>query len=185
MKLVVGITGASGVQYGIAVLELLQETNVESHLVISSRGEQVMGIETDSSPDRVRDLADVTYTPRDTTAAIASGSADFDGMLVCPCSMKSLGYIANGLGDGLIPRAAGVSLKEGRDLVLVTREAPLARTHVQNMLAATDAGATILPASPGFYTEPESLEELVDTFAAKVLDAFDVSTPALERWEGP
>ena len=184
MKLVVGITGASGIQYGISLLEQLQETSVEVHLVVSASAQHVMQVETDASPEDVRDLADYAYNPNDIGARIASGSAEFDGMVVCPCSMKTLGYIANGIADGLIPRVADVCLKEGRELFLVTREAPLARTHIQNMLDADEAGARIVPASPGFYTNPESLEELVDGFAAKVLDGLGVETSELTRWTG-
>ena len=185
MKLIVGITGASGVQYGVSLLELLEATDVETHLVVSERGRQVVDIEADRSVAAIHDLADETYSPRDTAATVASGSADFDAMVVCPCSMKTLGLIANGIGEGLVPRAADVCLKEGRDLVLVPREAPLARTHLQNMLAADAAGARILPAAPGFYTEPATLADLVEGFAAKVLDQVGVETPALRRWDGP
>lgn len=184
MKLVVGITGASGIQYGISLLEQLQETSVDVHLVVSSSARHVMDVETDTTPDDVRELADHAYNPNDIGARIASGSAEFDGMVVCPCSMKTLGYIANGIADGLIPRVGDVCLKEGRDLVLVTREAPLAQTHLQNMLDADRAGARIVPASPGFYTNPDSIDELVDGFAAKVLDGLGIETSALQRWTG-
>lgn len=184
MKLVVGITGASGIQYGISLLEQLQETSVEVHLIVTTSAQHVMQIETNTTVDDVRELADHTYNSNNIGARIASGSAEFDGMVVCPCSMKTLGYIANGIADGLVPRVGDVCLKEGRDLVLVTREAPLARTHLQNMLDADQAGAKIVPASPGFYTNPGSLEELVDRFAAKVLDGLGVETSELERWTG-
>jgi 4-hydroxy-3-polyprenylbenzoate decarboxylase len=184
MRLVVGITGASGVQYGIAALDLLRETEVESHVVVTRGARRVLDAETDMAPTEVEELADVAHAPTDVGASVASGSFDFDGMLVCPCSMKTLGYVANGIAEGLVPRVAEVCLKEKRRLVLVPRESPMARTHLENSLEAKKAGAVIAPASPGFYTRPESIEELTEVFAAKLLDGFGIETGAMERWDG-
>lgn len=182
MRIVVGITGASGVQYGVAALRLLRETEVESHAVVTRGARRVLDAETDLSPAEVEELADVAHAPTDIGASVASGSFDFDGMLVCPCSMKTLGYVANGIAEGLVPRVADVCLKEERRLVLVPRESPMARTHLENALEARKAGAVIAPASPGFYTRPESIDELVEVFAAKLLDGFGIETEAMERW---
>lgn len=184
MRIVVGITGASGIQYGIALLELLDGTEVETHLVVSRSGKRVLRIETDYDVDAVRSLADTVHNPNDIAASIASGSFEFDAMLVCPCSMKTLGYIANGIGEGLIPRVADVCLKEGRPLVLVPRESPMAHTHLENLVRASRAGAVIAPATPQFYTGPSSIEDLVEGFAAKLLDRVGIETGSMERWSG-
>lgn len=183
MKLVVGITGASGIQYGVACLRLLRETDVATHLIVTKPARRVMQAETSLSGSEVEALADVVHNPNDEGAAVASGSHDFDGMLVCPCSMKTLGYIANGVAEGLVPRVADVCLKEGRDLLLVPRESPMAHTHLRNLVKASEAGAVIAPASPGFYTEPGSIDELVEVFAAKLLDRLGVETTAMRRWK--
>jgi len=183
-RLVVGITGASGVQYGVSLLRLLAETEVESHVIVTSGGRRVLSAETDLTPSEVEGFADVAHAPSDIGASVASGSFDFDGMVVCPCSMKTLGYVANGIAEGLVPRVADVCLKEGKRLVLVPRESPMARTHLENALEAKKAGAVVAPASPGFYTRPETVEELVEVFSAKILDGFGVETDAMERWEG-
>ncbi|MFW5984624.1 MAG: UbiX family flavin prenyltransferase, partial [Halobacteria archaeon] len=172
MRLVVGITGASGVEYGVAALRLLRDTDVESHVIVTRGARRVLDAETDLAPTEIEDIADVAHPPANVGASVASGSFDFDGMLVCPCSMKTLGYVANGIAEGLVPRVADVCLKEERRLVLVPRESPMARTHLENALEAHEAGAVIAPASPGFYTRPESVDELVEVFAAKLLDGF-------------
>jgi 4-hydroxy-3-polyprenylbenzoate decarboxylase len=184
MRLVVGITGASGVQYGVAALRLLRDTEVESHVVVTRGARRVLDAETDMTPSEVEEVADVAHAPTDVGASVASGSFDFDGALVCPCSMKTLGYVANGIAEGLVPRIADVCLKEDRRLVLVPRESPMARTHLENTLEAQKAGAVIAPASPGFYTRPDGVDELVEVFAAKLLDGFGVKTDAMERWTG-
>ena len=184
MKIVVGITGASGVQYGVAALRLLVDTDVESHVIVTGGARRVLDAETDLTPAEVEDIADVAHSPTNVGASVASGSFDFDGMLVCPCSMKTLGYVANGIAEGLVPRVADVCLKEERRLVLVTRESPMARTHLENALEARKAGAVVAPASPGFYTRPDTVNEVVEVFAAKLLDGFGVETDAMERWTG-
>lgn len=185
MRLVVGITGASGVQYGVAALELLDDCDdVESHVILSRAARRVLHIETEYEVEDVEALADVAHSPTDIAASVASGSFQFEGMLVCPCSMKTLGYIANGIADGLIPRVADVCLKERRPLVLAPRESPMAQTHLENLVAASDAGATVAPAAPGFYADPDSFDDLVTSFAARLLDQFDVDVDAVRRWGG-
>ncbi|MFP4631957.1 MAG: UbiX family flavin prenyltransferase [Halobacteriales archaeon] len=184
MKLVVAITGASGVDYGVACVRLLRETDVECHVTVTEAGRRVLAEESQSTLEDVHGMADVVHHPGDVGASVASGSFEFDGMLVCPCSMKTLGYVANGIAEGLVPRVADVCLKERRRLVLVPRESPVARTHLDNMLKAHDAGAVVSPASPGFYTEVDSLETAVEVFAAKLLDGFDVEVPEMQRWDG-
>lgn len=184
MRIVLGITGASGVQYGTAVVDLLAETDVETHLIASRHSRRVFSAETDVTVESLTERVAAVHHPGDIGATVASGSFEFDGMLVCPCSMKSLGYIANGIAEGLIPRVADVCLKEDRKLVLVPRESPMAHTHLENMVKASKAGARIAPAAPGFYTEPASLDEFVHTFAARLLDEFDIETDAMARWNG-
>jgi len=184
MRFVVGITGASGVRYGVAALRLLRDTDAESHVVVTKGARRVLDAETEMTHTDVEEIADVAHAPTDVGASVASGSFDFDGTLVCPCSMKTLGYVANGIAEGLVPRVADVCLKEGRRLVLVTRESPMARTHLENALEARKAGAVVAPASPGFYTRPETVDELVEVFVAKLLDGFGVETDAMERWTG-
>lgn len=183
-RLVIGVTGASGVQYGVAAVRLLAETDVESHVVVTSAGKRVMEEETAVGMEEVRGWADAVHGNSDIGAPVASGSFAFDGVMVCPCSMKTLGHVAHGIAEGLVARTAEVALKEGRRLLLVPREAPMASTHVANLRRADEAGAVIAPASPGFYTRPSSIEELVERFAAKLLDGFGVEVAAMERWEG-
>lgn len=184
MKLVVAITGASGVRYGVTCVRLLEDTDVESHVIVTEAGRRVMAEEADLAPEDVHGMADRVHHPDDVGASVASGSFDFDGTLVCPCSMKTLGYVANGIAEGLVPRVADVCLKEGRRLVLVPRESPMARTHLENMVKAHDAGAVVAPASPGFYTDVDTLDDAVEVFAAKLLDGFGVETDAMQRWSG-
>lgn len=184
MRLVVGITGASGIQYGLAMLRILAETDVETHAIVTQAGRRVMSIETDADREDVEELATEVHNPNDVAATIASGSFAFDGMIVCPCSMKTLGLIANGIADGLVPRVADVCLKEDRDLLLVPREAPMAQAHLENMARAGELGAVVAPAAPGFYTDPDSLEDLVCTFAARLLERVGVETDHATAWEG-
>lgn len=184
MRLVVGITGASGITYGVSALELLEQTEVETHAIVTNSARRVMDIETEYTVRDVTTLADEHHNPADIAASVASGSFQFDAMLVCPCSMKTLGYIANGIAEGLVPRVADVCLKEGRDLLLVPRESPMAQTHLDNLQKAGAAGAIIAPASPGFYTDSESVDDLIETFAARMLDRLGIVTDATKRWDG-
>ncbi|MBS1263417.1 MAG: Flavin prenyltransferase UbiX [Methanonatronarchaeales archaeon] len=182
-RLIVAITGASGIAYGARLLKVL-ENEVETHLVLTRAAEKVMGIETDLEPDDLADLADQTHSPDDIAAPIASGSFPGDAMVVAPCSMKTLSAIAHGYADNLVTRAADVNLKENRPLVLVPREAPLNDVHLENMLTVSRGGATVLPASPGFYHGPETVEDLVDFVVGRVLDTLEMQHDLYERWKG-
>jgi 4-hydroxy-3-polyprenylbenzoate decarboxylase len=182
---VVGISGASGVAYGIRLLEVLAEMGSMTHLVMTDAARKIIEIETDESPIEVEMMADKVYSPRDFTASIASGSYIFDAMVVAPCSRKTLAGIANGFSDTLITRAADVCLKERRRLILVTRESPLNLVHLRNMVAATEAGAIILPACPGFYTKPQTVEEMVDVVVGRVLDLLGAEHQLSRRWRTP
>lgn len=183
MKLVVAITGASGVIYGIRALEVLKGLGVETHLVLSEWGEKTIKIETDRDGDYVRSLATRVYDDSNMAAPVSSGSFKTDGMLVIPCSMKTLAGIANGLDDALVARAAGVCIKESRKVVLVPRETPLSRIHLDNMnKLAGLPNVVIMPAMPGFYHRPKSMEELIDHVVGKVLDQFGIQHSLFKRW---
>jgi flavin prenyltransferase len=184
MRLVVAITGATGAVFGIRTLEALAELGVETHLCISSWGRRTIEHETALSVDDVRALATHTHPPGDMAATISSGSFRTDGMVVAPCSMRTLGTIANGIGDNLVARAADVTLKERRRLVLLPRETPLHEVHLANMLTLTRLGATILPPMPAFYNRPQSLADIVDHVVARTLDQFGLCSPHARRWDG-
>lgn len=181
-RLIVGISGASGIVYGVRLLELLREIGVESHLIVSRAAEMTRHHEMPADGRRLRDLADVYYPNANVGAALASGSFRTLGMVVIPCSTKTLAEIATGVTASLLPRAADVVLKERRRLVLVVREAPLNLIHLRNMTSVTEAGGIIFPPVPAFYTRPASLDEVVTATAARVLDLFDLDVPALQRW---
>jgi len=183
--LVVGITGASGVIYGIRFLEVVKEFGIETYAVVSPAAYETIVIETDYRKDVVDRLATKVFGFRDIAAPISSGSFKTDGMVVIPCSMKTLAGIAHGYEDNLLIRSAMVTLKERRKLVLVIRETPLNRIHIRNMLLADAAGAIILPASPGFYHKPKTIQDLVDHIVGKVLDIFTIEHSLYERWRGP
>ena len=170
MKVFVGITGASGVIYGVKVLELLRRAGVEIHLSVSKTAEKVIKLETDYDVQYVKSLADYIWDEGDLSAPPASGSFGIDAVAVVPCSTKTLAAIANGFSVNLIVRAAEVGLKERRRVVLVVRESPLSLVHIRNMELATMAGAVVMPAAPGFYTRPKTIDDLVTTFAGRVLD---------------
>lgn len=183
MKLVVAITGASGVIYGIRALEALKRLGVETHLILSEWGEKTIKIETDRDGDYVRSLATRVYDESNMAAPVSSGSFKTDGMLVIPCSMKTLAGIANGLDDALVARAAGVCIKESRKVVLVPRETPLSRIHLDNMnKLAGLSNVVIMPAMPGFYHRPKTMEDLIDHVVGKVLDQFDIKHSLFKRW---
>lgn len=183
--MVVGISGASGVIYGIRLLEVLAEMGWTTRLVMTDAARKIIEIETEESPIEVEMMADRVYSARDFTASIASGSSTFDAMVVVPCSMRTLAGIANGVSDTLITRAADVCLKERRRLILVTRESPLNLVHLKNMVAATEAGAIVLPPCPGFYSKPKSIEEMVDVVVGRVLDLLDAEHDLYKRWKTP
>ncbi len=183
-RLIVGITGATGAIYGVRLLQLLQRTSVETHLVLSTWGLRTLLHETQYTQHQVQEMASRHYAPNDQAAAISSGSFLTVGMVVCPCSVRSLAAIAHGHGDTLIHRAADVVLKERRKLVLVVREAPLSDVHLENMLKLSRMGAVIFPPVPAFYNHPESVEDIVDQTAMRILDQFGIHLDARERWDG-
>ncbi|MDQ7246450.1 UbiX family flavin prenyltransferase [Dongia sedimenti] len=181
-RLVIGISGASGVVYGIRLLELLKPTIIETHLIVSRTAEQTLAYETDKKLKDVRALADHVHAADDLAAPISSGSFQTMGMIVAPCSVKTLAEIATGVTTTLISRAADVALKERRRLVLMVRETPLHAGHLKNMLSATEIGAIIAPPVPAMYARPQSLEEMVDHSLGRVLDLFGIDSGRVRRW---
>lgn len=181
-RLVVGISGASGVIYGVRLLEALQRLPVESHLVMSKSAEITLAYETDLKVRDVQDLADVVYRIEDIGAATSSGSFKTLGMIVAPCSVRSMSEIASGATSTLLTRAADVTLKERRRLVLMLRETPLHSGHLRNALALSEMGAVIAPPVPAFYANPQSLDDLVNQSVGRVLDLFDLESPLVKRW---
>lgn len=182
--LVVGISGASGAIFGVRLLEALRRLEIPTHLVMSGSAERTIAIETGLSPDNVAALADVVYAPDDMAAAIASGSFRSRGMIVAPCAIKTLSGIANSYADTLLVRTADVMLKERRPLVLLVRETPLHKGHLDLMARAADLGAVILPPIPAFYHQPQSLEDVVDQILGKALDQMGIEHDLFERWSG-
>lgn len=182
-EIVVGISGASGIQYGIRILETLKKTdNILTHLVLSGSAKQLIKIETDFSVNEVESLADGVYGDDDFTAPIASGSHRTKGMVIAPCSMKTLASVAGGMSDALIARAADVCLKEKRPLVLMVRETPLNLIHIKNMERVMEAGASVLPASPGFYQKPKTIDDIINFMAGRALDLLNVEHTLYKRW---
>ena len=181
-RIVVGISGASGFQYGMKALELLRPMDVEVHLVISKGAQLTRAMETDVPPGAAEALADVVHTPQNLGAAISSGSFQTLGMLVAPCSMSSLGAIAHGITENLLTRAADVVLKERRRLVLMVRETPLHLGHLRNMTAVTEMGGVIFPPVPALYHKPASVEALVTHSVARALDLFGLPVAGMPRW---
>lgn len=183
-RIIVGITGASGAIYGVRVLERLRELPVETHLIVSRWARVTIEHETDYTFNQVKKLADVVYSEDDQAATVSSGSFLTEGMLIAPCSTKTLAAIANGFSYNLICRAADVVLKERRRLVVAVRETPLHAAHLKNMLALTEMGATIAPPVPAFYSKPESLDDMVDQTVVRLLDQFEVHLDSDTRWSG-
>jgi len=185
-RLVIGITGASGAVYGIRMLQLLSQVDEwESHLVISSSGLMTATHELEMDRAQIEGLADVVHNVRDIGASIASGSFQCNGMVIAPCSMRTLAAVAHGLSDNLITRAADVMLKERRRLVLVARETPLNLAHLRNMVAVTELGAIVAPPVPAFYNQPTAIDDIVNHTVARILDLFEVEhSGLLQRWEG-
>jgi 4-hydroxy-3-polyprenylbenzoate decarboxylase len=187
-RLVVGITGASGVIYGVRTLELLRAAGVETHLVLTRSAALTIGYELEKTVEGVKALASAVHPVADVGAALASGSFRTDGMIVAPCSMRTLAAIATGTCENLLTRAADVTLKERRRLVLLARETPLHLGHLRNMAAVTEMGAIVAPPVPGFYARPRSIAELVDHTVGRALDLFGIDTPGVTRWrerDGP
>ena len=185
IRLIIGLSGSSGVIYGIRLLEVLRGIpEVESHLILSKGAELTLRLETPYSVDEVKSLADMSYDPGNLAAAVSSGSFRVSGMVVMPCSMKSLAQIALSLNDNLLTRAADVTLKERRKLVLVPRETPLHLGHLRHMTAVTEMGGVILPPAPSFYHAPKTIMDLVDQTVGKVLDQFGIEHRLFQRWGG-
>ena len=185
MRLIIGITGASGVIYGIRLLEALREApEVETHLVLSNGGKVNIALESDWKVRDVEALADVVYSDSDVAATIASGSFRTGGMIVAPCSMKTLSAIANSYAANLLVRAADVTLKENRKLVLVPRETPLHAGHLRLMREAALMGAVVAPPVPGFYARPETVDDIVNHSVGRIMDLFGLDTGLVRRWSG-
>jgi 4-hydroxy-3-polyprenylbenzoate decarboxylase len=183
-RMIIGISGASGIVYGIRLLKVLQSSDIETHLVMSKFAELTRLAEVDITSKALRDLADVVYPISDLGAAISSGSYQTMGMIIAPCSMKTLAEIATGMAGNLLSRAADVILKERRRLVLMVRESPLHTVHLENMLKVTQMGGIIAPPVPAFYNRPETLDDIVNHSVGRVLDLFDVETDLVKRWGG-
>jgi len=185
MRLIVGISGATGAIYGIRLLEVLARSNVETHLVISEAAQKTILMETDWKVEKVKSLAKVVYDIQDIGADIASGSFQSQGMVVIPSSIKSLSAIANSFNVNLLIRAADVTLKEGHKLVLVVREPPLHKGHIDLMSRVADMGAILLPPIPAFYFRPKTIDDLINHTVGKVLDLFGINHHLFERWGSP
>jgi flavin prenyltransferase len=183
-RMIVGISGASGIIYGLRLLEMLRELDIETHLVMTKAGERTLAYETDRKVREVRVSADYCYADSDIGATIASGSFRTTGMVVAPCSVRSLSAIATGNTDGLMSRAADVCLKERRRVVLLFREAPLHAGHIRSMAAATENGTIVFPPVPAFYDRPQSLDDMVNHTVGRVLDLYDIDAGLVRRWSG-
>jgi 4-hydroxy-3-polyprenylbenzoate decarboxylase len=184
MRIIVGVTGGSGSIYALALLRWLRKLNVESHLVVSHMGARVMEHECGTDLAELRELCDVFHANDNLAATVASGSFRTDGMVVVPCSMKTLSAAANGYSASLLLRAADVCLKERRTLVMVVREMPYSAIHLENMLKLARIGAVILPASPAFYNHPQNLGDMVNFVAGKILDQLKIEHEIYTRWNG-
>lgn len=183
-RLIVGITGASGVAYGIRLIELLRDAGIESHLIISRAAQITIATETTFKISDVEALADVVHSNQDIGAACSSGSFHNLGMVIAPCSIKTMSEIATGVTSNLISRAADVALKERRRVVLMLRETPLHLGHIKSMASVTEAGAIVYPPVPAFYARPATLEQMVDHTLGRVLDLFGIETGVVKRWTG-
>ena len=181
-RLVVGISGASGVTYGVRLLQVLKDTDYETHLIISKSGELNIEIETDYDPADVKAMADYVYDHKNMAASLASGSFLTEGMVVVPCTIKTLSGIANSYNENLLVRAADVTLKEKRKLALVVRETPLHKGHLRLMTMAADMGAHILPPVPSFYHMPKTIEDIIDQTIGKIFDFMGIEHDLFRRW---
>ncbi|MGY4794727.1 UbiX family flavin prenyltransferase [Lysinibacillus fusiformis] len=182
MKIILGISGATGSIYGIRLLEALKRAKVETHLIISKWAEATIKLETDYSLEEVKGLASYTYSNSNQAALISSGSFITDGMIVAPCSMKSIASIRYGLADNLLTRAADVILKEKRKLILMPRESPLNQIHLENMLALAQMGVSISPPMPAFYNKPDTLDDIVNHTITRILDQLEIESNLSKRW---
>ncbi len=182
-RLIIGISGASGVVYGIRALQLLRDTDVETHLVMSKSAEMTMGYEVDMKPSTVRELADVAHAVGDVGASISSGSCKTTGMLVLPCSIRTMSEISTGVTSSLLSRAADVVLKERRRLVLAVRETPLHTGHLRTMTELSEMGAVVAPIVPAFYARPTTIDDIIDHTVGRLLDLFDLNVGVVDRWK--
>lgn len=182
MRIILGITGASGVIYGIRLLEALKELKVETDLIVSDWAQETLKVETNYQLEALRALATKNYLYNDLSASISSGSWLTDGMVIAPCSMKTLAAVANGYSSNLIERAADVTIKEGRKLILVVRETPLSPIHLENMLKLARLGVVIMPPVPGFYAKPQSIEDLIAFQTGKIMDQLGIKHQLYSRW---
>ncbi|MBT2708413.1 UbiX family flavin prenyltransferase [Pseudomonas sp. ISL-84] len=180
-RILVGITGASGSLYGYTLIRALHQLGIDTHLIATEMGEKVMQFECGVKMEELKEYATI-HSNRNLFASVASGSFQTDGMVIVPCSMNTLGAIANGVGDTLLSRAASVVLKENRKFIIVPREAPFHLIHLRNMTALAESGACIMPASPGFYHKPTEIWELANFMVARILDMLDIDHQLLERW---
>jgi len=183
-RVIVGITGATGAVFGIRLLQALRAAEVETHLVLSKWGQQTIEHEMGLSVEQLRELASVSHGSSNMAATVSSGSFHTDGMVIAPCSMRTLGAISHGYGESLVHRAADVILKERRKLVLVPRETPLSEIHLENMLKLARMGVIMLPPMPAFYNRPQSIDDIVDHIVARVLDQFGIPADFAKRWDG-
>ncbi len=183
-KIIVAISGASGAIYGIRLLEVLKELAIETHLIISPAATITIAQETDYSLESIKAMATYHYSHSDIAARISSGSCNVHGMIIAPCSMKTMASIAVGMEDKLISRAASVMLKERRKLVLMVRETPLHSGHLENMLKLSNYGAIIAPVVPAFYNKPKTLDDIVNHSVARALNLFDIETNLIKPWDG-
>jgi 4-hydroxy-3-polyprenylbenzoate decarboxylase len=183
-RLIVGISGASGVIYGVRMLELLRDKDIETHLVMSKSAEMTLAYETDLKPKDVKALASVSHPVADIGASISSGSFQTMGMVIAPCSIKTMSEIATGVTSSLLSRAADVVLKERRRLVLALRETPLHGGHLRTMTTLADIGAIVAPIVPAFYTRPKTVDDIVNHTVGRLLDLFGIDTKGVKRWKG-
>ena len=183
-RLVVGITGASGTIYGIRLLEMLKKTDIETHLVMSKSAEMTLVYETDYKPKDVKTLASVVHPPADIGASISSGSFPTMGMVIVPCSIRTMSEIATGVTSSLVSRAADVVLKEKRRLVLALRETPLHGGHLRTLVTLADIGAVVAPIVPAFYNKPKTVDDIIDHTVGRLLDLFGIESKLVKRWEG-
>jgi 4-hydroxy-3-polyprenylbenzoate decarboxylase len=184
MKIIVGITGATGAIFGIRILQMLKSSEVETHLIMSPWAHATIQHETAYSVKDVEGLADHSYSYKDQAARISSGSFRVDGMIVAPCSMKTLASIRMGLADNLLTRSADVMLKERKKLLLMTRETPLNTIHLENMMELSKMGTIIFPPMPAFYNNPENVNDIIDHLAYRALDQFEIDAHGAKRWDG-
>jgi 4-hydroxy-3-polyprenylbenzoate decarboxylase len=183
MRLIIGLTGSSGILYGIRMLEVLKQSKVEVHLIMTEWAKKCLTLETDYDFKYVRSLAGHYSDDSNMAASVSSGTHKTDGMIIIPCTMKTLSSIANGYEETLVARAAGVTMKESRKLVVVPRETPLTSIHLENMLKLSRIGVVMLPAMPGFYNRPKNVDDILNHIVGKCLDQFEIAHTLFKRWE--